>query len=438
MKKRLPRERISNALSTHVKIDEIIPFGSPPLVHQTTPTATQRDLIQVESVSESDSDTDTCNEYHPVPVTKDPNERKRLFAALEFLSSLKPHRDVQNEKPVKKRVLVNENIEQKASSRILKEVNETVGNTRTIAMDSVKMIGDEDRGVSEQVSLANRRIMYTLKKAKTPFLITSVIPFNPFRDHSTFDRRKCHTFLSDQNLIKIGSHRLELQRPVPAYHVELIENPAFKYSKHRTVISLPGYRGSIIGYVDENTKQIDRDKLFRKHFDFLDKSMTLTRIHKYRRYMVSIVLEIEAEVAIAAIACIIIEKLILRNVLSQPNLPTAVACALVLAAKFIDVDHGILLKLFTKIHRVLNVKKAQILQWEFTIFSELGFDVHYDNFDIYIQVERLLRMMEIPLDEYLSQLSLNEYHQLRYVCTSGEPYFDEFDRVSFDSSSHNV
>eukprot|EP00494_Astrolonche_serrata_P000734 UN00739 len=110
----------------------------------------------------------------------------------------------------------------------------------------------------------------------------------------------------------------------------MVDNPVtFKFLMNRTVLNLPGYRGSIIGYVNEERREEECNKLFSKRFPQLDSSITLTKIQKIKNKMLDIIWDLEAEVAIASFACVILEKLILRNVLTKLNIRKAAACALI-------------------------------------------------------------------------------------------------------------
>lgn len=214
---------------------------------------------------------------------------------------------------------------------------------------------------------------------------------------------------SEQSEIKIESpekHRLWTRRTGVSYgHLLSVEDtydPRFlddsnlKSGKHRVVMHLPGFMETVISFV--NTKDLKRElnDKFRADHEWINPTLTLSKIRRLRLKLADIVVELEMEISTGALACCYFERLIYKGAVNRDNRKLIMGACLILAFKFNNEKRADgpassegaetpalpkltagLADLFDSVEEHLGVRKKEILQLEFIVFAglDLGLSV---------------------------------------------------------------
>ena len=96
------------------------------------------------------------------------------------------------------------------------------------------------------------------------------------------------------------------------YDPTWLDDPNIKSGKHRTVMNLPCFMGTVIGWVKEKELRKELNQQFRIKHEWLHPSLTLSKIRKIKQLMIAVLKENTLEVSTVALACIYFEKLILK------------------------------------------------------------------------------------------------------------------------------
>ena len=98
-----------------------------------------------------------------------------------------------------------------------------------------------------------------------------------------------------------------------------LDDPELRTGKHRTVIALPCYMGSVIQYTrPTDLKQELNDQFRQKHPD-LDPSLTLSKIRNLKAALLEIGQEEDLELISMACAYVYFEKLVLKRHVTKLN-----------------------------------------------------------------------------------------------------------------------
>ncbi|KAJ1550476.1 CDK5 and ABL1 enzyme substrate 1, partial [Cladochytrium tenue] len=150
-----------------------------------------------------------------------------------------------------------------------------------------------------------------------------------------------------------GSRRLRIERYfalIPTSHVTVpathpgdygydpyyLDDPELRTGKHRTVINLPFFIGSIIQYSRPSEIKRELNERFRETHPTVDAHLTLSQIRNLKLRLVRIALTRNLELSSVAVAFVYFEKLVLKGFVTKPNRRLVAAVCLLLAAKVND------------------------------------------------------------------------------------------------------
>jgi hypothetical protein len=94
------------------------------------------------------------------------------------------------------------------------------------------------------------------------------------------------------------------------------DDPEMKLGKHRKVITLPSFMGSIIQYSRPDDIQRDLDIGFRELYPNIDNSLTLAMIRDMKSSMLRVGCLQEMEYSSIAMSYVYFERLVLKGTLS--------------------------------------------------------------------------------------------------------------------------
>eukprot|EP01134_Creolimax_fragrantissima_P005528 CFRG5528T1 len=156
----------------------------------------------------------------------------------------------------------------------------------------------------------------------------------------------------------------------------VIDDPALRSGKHRTVLSLPSMKVSVIQYAKPSDLKRDLNEQFReRHPDF---QITLSKMRSLKRVVSDIILDNTGlELAIAALSHLYFEQLIEKGAVNKTNRKIMAGCTLLLAFKFYSARSDREMKhLIEAIGEDLGVSKRELINNEFSVFVTLDFALH--------------------------------------------------------------
>eukprot|EP01133_Synstelium_polycarpum_P006619 gene6619-7694_t len=175
------------------------------------------------------------------------------------------------------------------------------------------------------------------------------------------------------------------------YDPMFLDNSELKTGKHRTVMNLPGYKVSIFPYIKKGAIKEELNEQFRQKHSWLSQpGVTLYKIRKLKRKLKKIALLSDIEMSTLALSYVLLEKLIIKNMISKPNCKLYASVCLLLAAKFNDPKAlESLIPMIENIEKKLSITKKELLVAELSIFSQVSFGLFVDHHDVLPHYNRL-------------------------------------------------
>ncbi|KAF2075287.1 hypothetical protein CYY_003416 [Polysphondylium violaceum] len=176
------------------------------------------------------------------------------------------------------------------------------------------------------------------------------------------------------------------------YNPGFLDNSDLKTGKHRTVIYLPSYKISIFPFIKKGAIKEELNEQFRqKHQWITQPSMTLSKIRKMKRKLKKISILSGFEVSTLALSYVLLEKLIIKNMISKPNFRLYGAACLLLAAKFNDTKafDRELSDFFEAVEKKFSISKKDLIHAEFLVFTHVSFGLFVDFHEVLPHLNRL-------------------------------------------------
>jgi hypothetical protein len=121
---------------------------------------------------------------------------------------------------------------------------------------------------------------------------------------------------------------------IQLYNPFFLDDPNIKSGKHRVELNLPGYMSSIISFVKHSDLKEELNEKFRSRHEWIHPSMTLSKIRKIKRLLLSIGQTLDLELSTVALSYIYFERLCLRNIVTKQNRRIIAGVSLLLAYKY--------------------------------------------------------------------------------------------------------
>lgn len=196
------------------------------------------------------------------------------------------------------------------------------------------------------------------------------------------------------------------------YRPDFLDDPELRSGKHRTVISLASFLGSIVHFTKAEFLKRELNEKFRKLHPNVHPSLTLSQIRTLKAKLIRIAVEVGLEFATIARCFTFLEKLILRRCVYKDNRKTVGACCLLLAAKATDarsIQYGALLN---HMSTGLLISRQEVVDLEFAVFAALKFQLQVSEAQFGGHLERILTAMDYSnLQEYLGERMFDNWQQ---------------------------
>ncbi len=186
------------------------------------------------------------------------------------------------------------------------------------------------------------------------------------------------------------------------YDPFFVDDPDLKMSKHRTVITLPGFMGSILQY----SRPVDIKKELNEHFRTthpnVDSSLTLSQIRKIKTKLLEVGQAANLELASVATAYVYFEKLALKGVVSKFNRRLVAAACLLLASKVTDTKGTEMRPLLEHLDNILETSSKDVLAQEFNTYAALEFSLFVSPNEVLPHLERILAHLDMDKEDVYS------------------------------------
>ncbi|KAJ3254623.1 CDK5 and ABL1 enzyme substrate 1 [Boothiomyces macroporosus] len=205
-------------------------------------------------------------------------------------------------------------------------------------------------------------------------------------------RKKAESFAN--YLEPSGSLSMSYLPDTNAYDPNFLDNPDLKTARNKTVITLPGFLGTIIqpSTASELKKEINQH--FKDTHPGVDATITLTQIRNLKKSLGKIGLSNNLELSSIAFAYVYLEKLIIKNFVNRANRKLIGAICLLLAAKVNDPKETDYSKLLETVERELEVSRKDVYANEFSVYSALEFNLFLPLREVAPHLNRLANMKD--------------------------------------------
>ncbi|KAG2392280.1 hypothetical protein C9374_012532 [Naegleria lovaniensis] len=195
---------------------------------------------------------------------------------------------------------------------------------------------------------------------------------------------------------KPTSYRSYILEPSQSIYDPLfLDDPNIRTASKRKVMTFPGLMTSTIPFLKSKALKKDLNEQFRQQHE--NCLLTLSKIRNLKRKIVKVVLrERPDELAIAAVAFVYLEKMILKNLVHKANRKRIAAACLFLAFKVnLESTHEqrkqVTAEFLDEIENVFDVSRKKVVPTEFFVMAEgLHFKMIVDPKEIQPHLQRLM------------------------------------------------
>jgi len=190
----------------------------------------------------------------------------------------------------------------------------------------------------------------------------------------------------------------------PPYDPYFLDDPELRTGKHKTVLALPGYLGSLGHFTRAEDLKKELNDQFRQIHPNIDSSLTLSKIRKLKHLLVRVTEHADLELSTVAKSFTFFEKLVLKDLVNKPNRKLAAACCLLLATKANDSKDTDLRALIALLSEHLDVCRTDVVAAEFPVLAALHFDLFPPAHEYLPHMERILVSLDYSnIQEYLGE-----------------------------------
>ena len=197
-----------------------------------------------------------------------------------------------------------------------------------------------------------------------------------------------------------------------AYDPNYLDDPELRTGKHRTVIKLTGFLGSINHFTKADFLKRELNEKFRHMRPDVHHSLTLSQIRNLKRKLLKTAVTEGLEVSTVAKGWTFLEKLIMKRFVKKSNRRVVGACCLVAAAKATDSKAVNYKRLLDRLAQELAVSRAACVELEFTVLAALAFRLQLPESHYSGHVDRILALLDYSnLQEYLGERQYQNWVQ---------------------------
>ncbi|KAL2913366.1 hypothetical protein HK105_207111 [Polyrhizophydium stewartii] len=176
-----------------------------------------------------------------------------------------------------------------------------------------------------------------------------------------------------------------------SYNPFFLDDPELKMGRHKTVITLPCFLGTIIQPSKPSEIKRELNEHFKETHPGIDATVTLSQIRSLKAKLLEIGLMQDLELSSIASAYVYFEKLVIRGVVNKANRRLMGAVCLLLAVKVNDPKDANYAKLLESVDRVLDISPKEVYSQEFSVYAALEFTLFLPLWEIRPHLDRIIQ-----------------------------------------------
>ncbi|KAI8902181.1 hypothetical protein BC833DRAFT_561905 [Globomyces pollinis-pini] len=177
-----------------------------------------------------------------------------------------------------------------------------------------------------------------------------------------------------------------------SYDPFFLDNPELKAGRHRTVITLPCFLGTIIQPHSELQLKKELNGYFRETHPGVDASLSLTQIRNLKLMLCKLGFQLDLEISSIAVAIVYLEKLILKNFVQKTNKKLIGVICLLLAAKVNDPKETTYTNIIQAAATEFELLPKDIYAQEFSTYAALEFNLFLPPWEVKPHLDRIRTM----------------------------------------------
>lgn len=185
------------------------------------------------------------------------------------------------------------------------------------------------------------------------------------------------------------------------YEPNFFDDPELKTGKHRTVVTLPFFIGSLLHHTNPSVIKRELNEVFKATHPTVDPTLTLSHIRSLKRQLVQVAIFEDIELSSVAIAIVYFEKLALKGLIGKSNRKLIAGICLLLATKINDPKELDQAKIIKAISKQFDLSAKSVTQNEISVWAALEFSLYIPKSEIIPHLERVVVLAELNnLEEY--------------------------------------
>ncbi|KAJ1342133.1 hypothetical protein BSLG_003312 [Batrachochytrium salamandrivorans] len=174
-----------------------------------------------------------------------------------------------------------------------------------------------------------------------------------------------------------------------SYNPYFLDDPDLKMGRHKTVITLPCFLGTIIQPSKPSEIQRELNEHFKETHPGIDSTITLSQIRGLKKSLLEVAQIQDLELSSVATAYVYFEKLVIKNVINKANRKVMGAVCLLLAVKINDPKEVNYANLLETVDKVLDVSPKDVYNLEFHVYAALSFTLFLPLWEVLPHLERI-------------------------------------------------
>jgi hypothetical protein len=158
---------------------------------------------------------------------------------------------------------------------------------------------------------------------------------------------------------------------------------------------------SLLFNKDSEAKKEQNVTFASSHPEQAERNLSLSKIRALKRHILDIVQEMDLELSTAAISYVLLEKLMIKGLVSKENRKSFAAACLLLTVKVNEPKERKIGPILSCAAEEFRISSTEILQREFPIYAALEFSLFPSRHEYIPHLKRILKAKEIPVEGYI-------------------------------------
>lgn len=178
------------------------------------------------------------------------------------------------------------------------------------------------------------------------------------------------------------------------YDPLFVDDPELRTGKHRTVMALPSFFGSINHYIKEEDLKKELNARFHQSHPNIHPTVQLTQLRSLKEQLLDFCMDFDIELSVLARALTYLEKLVLYGHVGKRNRKLVACACLLLSSKLSEIhSSGEHQRITVNSVKRFAISKQDIVRSEWHVFASLHFSLHLEQRAYMDHLERILLLL---------------------------------------------